>query len=319
MHDSSGRHSKCSLSIRSIRLLTCQSDSCWHLSGWRKPLIGHVGASPASPLPAYLLAALPVTAISSICSLIPVQGRQMRALCRLLTFSHLINPSAPACQLKPNPLNHRTSTREIKPRLIRPTKILHCKPALSCASHRMNNDYDDGDFEDFNDDGDIEEINRGQDFPGMRGQDGTVALARAGHNFGPGFQQAEPLARVVGDLQRVGFGFNRAAPFIFAHEATIQNPPRETNIVVVGGRVEFAEQARSCYRCGREFRTEEALQEHNRALPVFCPQHQDCFASWRDHVFSMEHRTCPVPSCAKGHVNFGSDRRFIRHFRDKHR
>lgn len=73
-----------------------------------------------------------------------------------------------------------------------------------------------------------------------------------------------------------------------------------------------------CDYCGESFSTQAQRAEHGINLKYACRQHGMCFSSWRTHVNGYSHTMCPIPSCAKAGVDFGSDARFEQHFRNKH-
>lgn len=194
-------------------------------------------------------------------------------------------------------------------------------------------------------DPDIEDVPRDMDFPIMFGQDRPAA--RAWHNGGAGLNQAGPLARPWNDAlnpQQAGFpynlwtdGLNQAValprpwndapnPRRAVFPGNLQAPVNYFGNVFMtqpsntaSGRVEYLESPyNKCSRCGDIFQTAEAMQQHHRLLQDFCEYHTRCVPSWRHHIYEESHTRCPVRSCAKWRRDFGSNGRFIQHFRDKH-
>jgi hypothetical protein len=71
-----------------------------------------------------------------------------------------------------------------------------------------------------------------------------------------------------------------------------------------------------CSHCRSAFANEADHRQHRRNHPKFCTVHNMCFSSWSDHNRDHVHMHCGVRGCSKG--NFGSDSRYMQHFRYKH-
>ena len=83
------------------------------------------------------------------------------------------------------------------------------------------------------------------------------------------------------------------------------------------GHIAFTGQY-NCSRCSLQFSTSVELENHSRYQVNWCNQHVQCFASWGTHVQEAQHISCPFPGCAKAGENFGTNERYLQHYRNKH-
>lgn len=74
----------------------------------------------------------------------------------------------------------------------------------------------------------------------------------------------------------------------------------------------------SCHTCGERFNSQAAKEYHDMVEPYGCSQHKVCFDDWDAHIRNVYHTQCPKPGCPKKGVDFGSDARFMQHWRNKH-
>lgn len=84
------------------------------------------------------------------------------------------------------------------------------------------------------------------------------------------------------------------------------------------GATVLLQESYNCDRCKQRFNSHAEKSEHNRLYPQTCTQHNMCLSSWQQHNFQCYHLYCGVWGCAKAGVNFGSDTRYMQHFRNKH-
>lgn len=85
-----------------------------------------------------------------------------------------------------------------------------------------------------------------------------------------------------------------------------------------GSTCEFVSGTYTCKSCNMDFDSEAKKERHDVDYPMACSKHYDCFESWTTHVAEYNHTECPIPGCAKAGVDFGTDSRFMQHFRNKH-
>jgi hypothetical protein len=59
---------------------------------------------------------------------------------------------------------------------------------------------------------------------------------------------------------------------------------------------------------------------HEDQQPEKCYQHQSCFIQhgWKEHLQKVAHTRCPLIGCKKSGADFGTDKRFLQHWRNKH-
>ena len=107
--------------------------------------------------------------------------------------------------------------------------------------------------------------------------------------------------------------------FIFNDGGMVRNPHRKTDIInIKKDIVKFAKPAETC-RCGRDFKTAEAMTEHRRGFLVYCSKHRRCVTPRAAHVAASAHTEYPAEVYVKADVRFESDEGFSRHFHRERR
>ncbi|CZR66290.1 uncharacterized protein PAC_16191 [Phialocephala subalpina] len=74
---------------------------------------------------------------------------------------------------------------------------------------------------------------------------------------------------------------------------------------------------RQCRTCGQML---EPGSDHDERYPEKCRKHGVCLKreEWIDHFSRESHSRCPLRDCEKAGVDFGSNERFLQHWKHKH-
>jgi hypothetical protein len=125
--------------------------------------------------------------------------------------------------------------------------------------------------------------------------------------------------QMMNSLATAEYGSNLTAIY---NEGTVVIPTgrRDNSNVAVynapGGTVLLAS-SHNCKHCGMSLGSNQAKVAHER-MPGYCRTHNMCFESWTAHNAEYGHYHCGVSGCGKAGVDFGSDARYLQHFRHKH-
>jgi len=75
-----------------------------------------------------------------------------------------------------------------------------------------------------------------------------------------------------------------------------------------------------CPCCKKSTKVDPGFQEHDEQFPEKCYEHKRCMekGGWKKHLRSSYHTECPLVGCPKSGADFGTDQRFLQHWRKKH-
>lgn len=113
---------------------------------------------------------------------------------------------------------------------------------------------------------------------------------------------------------------NKPTTVLYNEGEAFFQPNANQNIAIYnapGGNITFLSPIK-CKHCEKEFNSISEREQHYEDYTKTCSQHKVCFDRWTSHVNNSSHTKCPFPGCQKTGVNFGSNARFVQHFRNKH-